>query len=508
LVGAFCCVLALLLVACNVYDGDATRSRASNVQAVPDAATECDDLTVTAADAACTQVCQEICNGQDDDCDGRVDERATASCAAPHARAVCSEGACLLARCEEGYRDCDQDASNGCEVVPDAIEHCGRCGRACAVDHGSARCSEGECQIESCAPGYADCDQDGSSCEAELDRDAAHCGSCEHACRFLVDAPRAKAMCSEGHCRSECDAGYGDCDGRFDNGCERSLRTAADCGACGKTCRYDNAQTQCVDGKCEFLACEQGYADCDADSQACERSLSDAASCGGCGRACNFAHAESRCAGDAEKGCEITGCEAGWENCDKALDNGCERDTRPIGSGGLGPCLPDLSCRLLRFAERDYFFCDAQHTWEDSRRLCQLQYGGDLAALPDTATRAFFQEHVQTRVWIGHHAPTVPDVWVWASTNMPFWSGRTFGSTLNGMYTRWARGEPNGSGRCGALTEDAEMDDLACDAEQPFICEVGPDECPEDPNKFHPGQCLCGVSDTDSNQDGFAECPR
>jgi hypothetical protein len=51
------------------------------------------------------------------------------------------------------------------------------------------------------------------------------------------------------------------------------------------------------------------------------------------------------------------------------------------------------------------------------------------------------------------------------------------------------------------------MDDLQCNAGQPFVCEVGPDECPDDPLKFHPGQCGCGVSDADADADGFAECP-
>ena len=35
---------------------------------------------------------------------------------------------------------------------------------------------------------------------------------------------------------------------------------------------------------------------------------------------------------------------------------------------------------------------------------------------------------------------------------------------------------------------------------------VGGDLCPEDPNKVHPGVCGCGVPDTDSDQDGIADC--
>jgi hypothetical protein len=114
---------------------------------------------------------------------------------------------------------------------------------------------------------------------------------------------------------------------------------------------------------------------------------------------------------------------------------------------------------------------------------------------------------VNERVWIGHNSLVAENVWSWASTNVPFWQGRANGRVINNGYTRWARNEPNGSGRCGALTANAEMDDLGCATEQPFICELGPDRCPEDPEKFHPGQCGCGTEDTDANANGFAECP-
>jgi hypothetical protein len=110
-------------------------------------------------------------------------------------------------------------------------------------------------------------------------------------------------------------------------------------------------------------------------------------------------------------------------------------------------------------------------------------------------------------MWIGHNSLLAEDLWIWANTNLPFWQGRANGRALNSAYTRWLRGEPNGNGRCGALTANAEMDGLACTTLLPFICELGPDMCPDDPDKLHPGQCGCGVRDTDENQNGYAECP-
>jgi hypothetical protein len=37
-------------------------------------------------------------------------------------------------------------------------------------------------------------------------------------------------------------------------------------------------------------------------------------------------------------------------------------------------------------------------------------------------------------------------------------------------------------------------------------CDTSVDLCPDDPNKTEPGQCGCGVPDTDSDGDGVADC--
>lgn len=501
--GALCCVLSVLLAACQVYDASATRPRASDVQTAADAGSgDCP------SDACQGQACVEVCNGLDDDCDGKIDESAADSCMLPNAQAVCREGMCEIVRCTDEHRDCDQLPENGCEVPPDSVEHCGQCQRACKVEHGTARCVSGRCELESCDPGYADCDGNGRSCEVELDNDARHCGACQWSCSFWVEAPHAQGMCRAGTCFAECLPGFGDCDGQLENGCERSLTTDSDCGGCGVPCQLPHADAWCNEGVCERRSCEPGYADCDHDSQDCEQSLSDVMSCGACDRRCELAHAQTRCTqSEGEYLCELERCDEGWESCDGLDDNGCERDTRSVELGGDGPCLPDPSCRLETLGDRQFFFCSERLTWDAARAVCQRQRGGDLAAMTDAETRIFLLGHVSERVWIGHNSLAAQDLWVWASTNVPFWQGNANGRALNDAYTRWARNEPNRSGRCGALTANAELDDLTCSFQQPFICELGPDECPDDPDKFHPGQCGCGVADTDANGDGFAECP-
>jgi hypothetical protein len=58
----------------------------------------------------------------------------------------------------------------------------------------------------------------------------------------------ATATCSTGRCRiASCIRGWGDCDDRDSNGCERSLDSNSHCGRCGEVCGSDQS---CVEGVC------------------------------------------------------------------------------------------------------------------------------------------------------------------------------------------------------------------------------------------------------------------
>ncbi len=71
-------------------------------------------------------------------------------------------------------------------------------------------------------------------------------------------------VCVKGACQGfSCVKGWGNCNGSWKDGCERSLNTLADCGKCGAGCaKAANAKTGCVNGAC-VLSCVSPYKDCD-----------------------------------------------------------------------------------------------------------------------------------------------------------------------------------------------------------------------------------------------------
>src|SRR5262249_24975911 len=116
-----------------------------------------------------------------------------------------------------------------------------------------------------------------------------NCGACGQGCGAV---PRAQVICSVGSCLVQsCSAGFGDCDGVYNNGCEINLLVdKINCGKCGVVC----AQNQvCVNGQC----------DCPV---------------------CNFPNAKGAC---VAKQCVIDSCLAGFANCDGNSQNGCETPT-------------------------------------------------------------------------------------------------------------------------------------------------------------------------------------
>ena len=287
---------------------------------------------------------------------------------------TCTAGSCVneTTSCPANHANCDGNKANGCEVdISVDSTNCGACGNVCASGQ---VCSQGQCVSSSitCQSGFADCN--GSlvdGCEVNTATDPQHCGSCTSNCpsgssctngqcqgtngqivcgSVLVD-PRtdvsncggcgkvcptvvhAVDSCVNAACVTQCDQGYGDCDGMPSNGCEVSLQSdATNCGACAMVCASGST---CSQGVCvpKSTPCPVGYDDCDVNpTNGCETNLvSDINNCAACNVKCSTNNATPVCSSGV---CAIGACNVGYGNCDANNANGCEVDL----SGDVNNC--------------------------------------------------------------------------------------------------------------------------------------------------------------------------
>ncbi|MBI5534032.1 MAG: hypothetical protein HY898_15025 [Deltaproteobacteria bacterium] len=285
--------------------------------------------TPSCSSGACSEACHAgwgDCNGSAaDGCETSLSTLANcAACGLPcspqNATGNCTTGTCQIAACAAGYTDCDSQVGNGCETMLSTdVNNCGTCGYKCPTAC-TPLCTSGQCGCSSCPAGMADCDKNpGNGCEINTTNDAANCGVCSNVCT----APNATTSCASSLCGiAACNAGYGNCNGLYADGCERNLNTdPLNCGTCGAACSTNHATPTCNAGSC-VLACEAGWGNCDGNvANGCEAQLNTNTNCGSCGQACSPANATGSCTTGV---CQIAGCNAGFGNCDGNVANGCE----------------------------------------------------------------------------------------------------------------------------------------------------------------------------------------
>jgi len=271
---------------------------------------------------------------------GCADGEEFGTCTRPNAFTVCVEGQCLLVECEGEFVDCDGDPENGCEASLESTEHCGLCGARCELDHARARCTQGACELDRCDDGYGDCDgSSANGCETPLDS-LNHCGDCEVSCGGVANGFPG---CIGGSCGvGRCKEGYGDCD-PAEAGCEQLLSDVAHCGGCDSPCAPPAAVGNCDSGQCLIESCSDSSHDCNGLAKdGCEVSFDSAEHCGGCGQRCELPQAlVLRCdvsaaptcmvdhscpagASGCEEGAPENGCKEGYADCDGKPQNGCE----------------------------------------------------------------------------------------------------------------------------------------------------------------------------------------
>lgn len=300
----------------------------------------------------CTPGATEVCNGVDDNCDGRVDEgfelqtdpRNCGACGAPcalaHAIPGCVAGRCVVPDrgCDTGFYDLDHESANGCEYactpVPGAMDdrtcdardddcngrvddgvdlcgdvhNCGACGHICATAHATAGCVSmggspcvpvsAQCQIAHCDTGFFDFDHDASN-------------GCETAC-----TARGSEVCN---------GVDDDCNGIIDDG---DPGGGGVCGQGGGACR--TGLEHCMTGRIQCIGsidpalevCNGLDDDCDAVVDNGFDLSSDVSNCGVCGRSCaSVPNAVSVCQMGV---CAVVACAPGFVDLDHDPGNGCE----------------------------------------------------------------------------------------------------------------------------------------------------------------------------------------
>jgi serine/threonine protein kinase len=125
------------------------------------------------------------------------------------------------------------------------------CGKAscvpCLTPNATPRCNnEGRCDVALCHKGFDDCDGNrDNGCEADIRTDPDNCGSCRHRCPEL---PHAERGCGDVCTIWRCAAGYRDCNGESDDGCEvHAANDPKNCGHCGVSCKVGQ---RCQEGQC------------------------------------------------------------------------------------------------------------------------------------------------------------------------------------------------------------------------------------------------------------------
>jgi hypothetical protein len=234
----------------------------------------------------------EVCNGDDDDCDQKVDEVTGVGnrCTVPNARGVCAEGTfrcqagdqapqCVATSPQPAAETCN-DRDDDCNGTPDDVPaaqlasdplHCGNCDTACGT---TDKCCRGQCVDTSGDENH--CGECGRVCATGEMCMAGICMSAEPDAGTMCDAMRpcaANELCCMGRCVPNnvmnCGTCGTVCGGEVpaccSNICADLSRDNSNCGSCGTVCRNPDGGTACAcatTGTAGVFECRSGTLAC------------------------------------------------------------------------------------------------------------------------------------------------------------------------------------------------------------------------------------------------------
>jgi len=189
---------------------------------------DCVDGILQRCVAADPPVFPENLNRCGPDCRGCEENRAN----------LCVDGRCRCGAnepCAVGHVCCGETTDALC--LDSTLAHCGACDNHCGMrvlNADGVSCTNEQCDYEQCLDGWYDCDNDRSNgCEQE--QSVAHCAGCDNNCLALPNVQNATCDDLSSQCLFECMPDWGAC--HPDNlGCETPLDTLEHCGGCGIVC--------------------------------------------------------------------------------------------------------------------------------------------------------------------------------------------------------------------------------------------------------------------------------
>jgi hypothetical protein len=252
-------------------------------------------------------------------------------CVINHAFVGCVAGQCQMTRCDVGFMDLDQDASNGCEYecsrsadddtscnqrdddcdgrtdedvdFKNDPKNCGKCGLECLFAHApnGGSCINGICVLDAkkCAPGF-------------YDADGKEQNGCEYECK-LSDPPIERCNLLDDDCDGVSDEAQGE-DSNNNNVTINDERIGQSCKENKGECR--SGLTVCIDGQvvCSGFTgpsteiCDGKDNNCDGQTDEGFDPQTDVNNCGSCGHSCVMANAAVKCQAGA---CSFV-CKSGW----------------------------------------------------------------------------------------------------------------------------------------------------------------------------------------------------
>ncbi len=259
---------------------------------------------------------------------------------------TCNNGVCAVQCNAQNLKlDCDGLPDNGCETNATTNRNCGACGKECTDPAMPCVHLPGPGNVFQCG-----CPAGTNLCNGfcQDKDDDKHCGACNNKCDPTGDGGPLPANAYYGCAKEQCGAlkckgRYGNCDGLDENGCETSLDTNENCGACGNACPGGQACRIGPDQKARCM-CPPGLTFCASgmsgslEKGKCVDVATDQQNCGACDVVCAVNYNTPTTVTACKYGTCVAVCNEGLADCNNSNIDGCEVNTNsdPRNCGGCG----------------------------------------------------------------------------------------------------------------------------------------------------------------------------